>query len=360
MVGCVRQNEADLNDVLSNFSESADQIQKLEYTAQVIDTFERGSVWNHTGYALIEKDAKDELFGFAFYGVRDDIPKEYIYQDGIFFEISITDSTYCTEDGQPGILGMPGGQMISRNLFQLDSVYSSVTLSEDLSDYILTYRFEDDTTYLVENRMKVIRLVKGTYFPWRFTQTYTRLGNRFFSQMTLKDIKVNGEVRNSIDDYLSNIRNFTACQPVQSAPNKILNTILPQLSLPDVHDESKVVHLPARKLTLIDFWEVWCGHCVASLPKVEELWGLYGADLQVLGIVSDDSDEARKILKSKGISFQNLIGSRELEKEFGVNGWPRYFLVDKNGIVLKEYFGFSDQIESDIKNNLESKDVASH
>jgi hypothetical protein len=36
-------------------------------------------------------------------------------------------------------------------------------------------------------------------------------------------------------------------------------------------------------------------------------------------------------------------------KEFSIDSWPGYFLVDKNGIIRKEYFGFSDQIEKDIK-----------
>jgi hypothetical protein len=32
-----------------------------------------------------------------------------------------------------------------------------------------------------------------------------------------------------------------------------------------------------------------------------------------------------------------------------VNSWPRYFLIDNNGIIQKEYFGFSEQIEKDIE-----------
>ena len=44
-----------------------------------------------------------------------------------------------------------------------------------------------------------------------------------------------------------------------------------------------------------------------------------------------------------------------LEKTFGVNSWPRYFLVDKNGIVQKEYFGFTEDIEKDIQMYISKK-----
>ena len=356
--GCAKQGVSDLNHVLMNFNESTSQIRKLEYKAHRIDTFAQGgSVWNNTGYALIEKGDEDELFGFSFYGIRDDIPKEYIYQDGIFFEISNIDSTYRTESGHPGIIGKPGGQMIPQNLFQLDSVFSSVSLSENHSNYILRYVYDNDTTYLVKDRVKVVELTKDSFFPWRITQTSTVMGNRTFSQTTLSDIRINEEVQNSINGFLSSIRNYTAYQPEQSITNEILNNTLPNIRLPDLFDQADTMQIRIEKLTLIDFWEVWCGHCIVSLPKVEELRQKYKEDLEVLGIVSDDSEGAKQIIEGKGISFQNLIGNREIEKVFSVNSWPRYFLVDKNSIVLKEYIGFSDQIESDIKHILESKDV---
>lgn len=356
--GCAKQGESDLNDVLMKFNESTNQIRKLEYTAHRIDTFAQdGSVSNNTGYALIEKGDEDELFGFSFYGIRDDVPKEYIYQDGIFFEISNIDSTYRTESGHPGIIGKPGGQMIPQNLFQLDSVYSSVSLSENHSNYILRYVYENDTTYLVKNREKVVEITKDSFFPWRITQTSTVMGNRTFSQTILSDIRINEEVQKSIAEYLANITNYTAYQPKQLAPNKLLNNNLPSISLPDVLNQTETVQIQIKKLTLIDFWEVWCGPCITSLPKVEELAQAYKSDLEVIGIISDDYESAIQLIENKGISFQNLIGNRKVEEEFNVNSWPRYFLVDKNGIVLKEYFGFSDQIESDIKHIIESKDV---
>ena len=71
--------------------------------------------------------------------------------------------------------------------------------------------------------------------------------------------------------------------------------------------------------------------------------------MNIIGIVSEDEENAIKLIKKKGTTFQNLIGNDELKKTFRVDSWPRYFLVDNSGIVRKEYFGFSEQIEEDIK-----------
>ena len=68
----------------------------------------------------------------------------------------------------------------------------------------------------------------------------------------------------------------------------------------------------------------------------------------ILGIVSEDKENAVKLVENKGTTFLNLIGNKELKKTFSVNSLPRYFLIDKNGIIQKEYHGFSDQIENDI------------
>lgn len=67
-------------------------------------------------------------------------------------------------------------------------------------------------------------------------------------------------------------------------------------------------------------------------------------------MVSEDIDNAKKLVTTKGTTFLNLIGDDELEQKFSVNSWSRYFLVDHKGIILKEYFGFSEKIENDIKN----------
>ncbi|WP_461599263.1 TlpA family protein disulfide reductase [Winogradskyella sp.] len=317
---------------------------------QRIDTFAQdGTVWNNSGSALIEKDKNDKVFGFSFYGKRDDIDKEYIYDAGNGFEISKTDKTYEVEPGHFGFIGSPGGQMVHPNIFRLDSIYKDVSVSETENSYLLSFEFENDTVYNVSDRTKIYELNKTNFFPVQIKQTSSQLGNKSVSIAKFSDVKINENVTNSIKDLKQDFQDYSIIQPEKREPNKLLLKKLPTLELPDLFDKNKIVKINSNKLTLIDFWEVWCGPCITSFSKVENLKNKFASELNVFGIVSEDHENAIKFVKKKGTTFQNLIGNNDLEKQFSVYSWPRYFLVDKNGIVQKEYFGFSDEIEKDIK-----------
>jgi len=346
---CKKETKIDTNYVIKKFNENAAKINSLEYQMQQIDTFQTGTVWNNTGIALIEKDKNDKVFGFSFYGKRHDIDYEYIYDAGNGFEISKTEKTYEVEPVGFGFIGSPGGQMVHPNIFRLDSIYTKVSLSETKKAYVLSFEFENDTLYDVTDRIKIYELDKTDFFPIRITRKSNQLGNKSVSVSKFSEVKINEKVTNSIKNLKQDFQNYTILQPEKREPNKLLSKELPIIELPDLFEKSKMVKINSGKLTLIDFWEVWCGPCIASFPKVENLKNKFSSELNIIGIVSEDEEDAIKLIKRKGTTFKNLIGNDKLKNIFSVDSWPRYFLVDKNGIVQKEYFGFSEQIEKDIK-----------
>lgn len=84
------------------------------------------------------------------------------------------------------------------------------------------------------------------------------------------------------------------------------------------------------------------------MHKVENLKTKFANQINIVGIVSEELESARKLIEKKGITFANIIGNSQLKASFEINSWPRYLLIDQSGIVRKEYFGFSDQIDVDI------------
>ena len=220
---------------------------------------------------------------------------------------------------------------------------------ENDDKFILNYQFENDTVYSVTDIRKTIELTKENYFPTKVTISSKTLGNRGFTQYELSDIKINSDTEKSIKLIKESIKDFEVIQPAKNEPNAILNTKFPEINLPKLLDENQQLNLQINKLTLIDFWEVWCGWCIKSFPEVEKLKNKYPENLQVIGILTQDKEGAIKLIEKKKTTFTNLIGNKELLQLYSVNSYPRYFLVDKNGIVRKEYFGFSENIEKDIK-----------
>lgn len=347
---CKNDVVIDESYVISKFQENADKINSIEYQIQRIDTFATGEdIWNNKGIALIERNNKDKIFGFSFYGMRDDVPKEYIYDFGNEFEISKKDKTYKIEPGNIGFLGSPGGQMVHQNILALDSIYNNVSLDETENSYLLSYEFENDTVYNVSSRVKVLELTKNDFFPIKIKETAYQLGNKSVSISYISEIKINQEVTRSIREIKQDLKEYTILEPKRRAPSELLLKKLPLLELPELLNQNNLVKINQGKITLIDFWEVWCGPCIASLPKVENLKNKYSLELNVIGIVTEDLGSAIKLVKKKGTTFRNLVGNNNLKKTFNVNSWPRYFLVTSNGTIEKEYFGFSEQIERDIK-----------
>jgi len=349
IAGCKKKKNVDADYVVTRFKELSEEIRKVEYHAHRIDTFPRGkTVWNNHGMALIEKDSSDDLFGFSFYAKRNDIAEAFIYDRGMQFEVGDSSKTYKVSSGSFGFLGSPGGQMIYRNLFFLDSVYKARGVEETESGFILKYEFDDDTVHNVSDIVKVVELSKDNFFPVRTTITSKVSGSRSFSETVLTNVRINEQVQNSVEKYKDELQSYSVVASSIRKPNQLIGKKFPQIALSDLVHQN-VHDLNVARLTLIDFWETWCGPCIASLPKVQELQDQYSTKLKIIGIISENGVGAHRLIKKNNITYENFVGSPELLRSLSIESWPTYFLIDDQGMVRKEYVGFSAQIEEDIK-----------
>jgi thiol-disulfide isomerase/thioredoxin len=98
------------------------------------------------------------------------------------------------------------------------------------------------------------------------------------------------------------------------------------------------------KVIFVDFWATWCGPCLAELPRVKKTYMEYHPKgLEILGVSCDrDIDELKAFLdKNKDMPWPQLYDAKEnpklqwspLAKEWGINGIPTMFLIDKKGIL---------------------------
>ena len=100
------------------------------------------------------------------------------------------------------------------------------------------------------------------------------------------------------------------------------------------------------KYVLIDFWGIWCGPCVAEMPKVKEYSKKYADKLTILGINSGDSKEKIKDFISKnGYDWKQVLSGKDSDNlvlKFNVSGFPTKFIVDPEGKILHRYLGNSE------------------
>jgi len=342
------ESDDKLKKILNNFSSACQKIDQIEYLVQRIDTFRSGHVWDKNGYAIIKKVKNDSKYGFYFFGENYSANHISLY-DGENYTIDKTKKEY---DNSRSLKGSPGEQMVStitELIFSPSSDFKDVLLIDETNySYKIKYIYEDDTSYNVEDIEKIIELDKETFLPLKISKTSYRLGNLSAHHFIISDLKINSDVTSSIEKVKSILKEYSPKEEKIKKAKTIINTIVPDFKLPKLLAPSLMVGIREDKVTLIDFWEVWCGPCITSLPKVEKIFQKYSDKVDVIGFVSEDLENAKKMLSIKGITFESLIATKNILESFRVNSFPRYFLIDRNGKVVKEYHGFSNDIENDI------------
>ncbi|MFY0592364.1 redoxin family protein [Roseivirga sp.] len=97
------------------------------------------------------------------------------------------------------------------------------------------------------------------------------------------------------------------------------------------------------KHVLIDFWGIWCGPCVAEMPKVKEYKEKYKDELVILGINSGDTKERiEKFIGENGYDWTQVMtgqGANDLVLKLNVAGFPTKFILDPKGEILHRYVG---------------------
>lgn len=109
------------------------------------------------------------------------------------------------------------------------------------------------------------------------------------------------------------------------------------------------------KVVLLDFWAVWCAPCIDAVPKLNRLQAeLGGDDFEVIGyaVHSGSAQDVEAFALEHGIEYRVVIGDNDLSYEFGVIGYPSYFLIDREGRQVRKYVGalpgLEDRVIADV------------
>jgi thiol-disulfide isomerase/thioredoxin len=100
-----------------------------------------------------------------------------------------------------------------------------------------------------------------------------------------------------------------------------------------------------NKVVLVDFWAVWCPHCVETVPQLKNLYSQYRTNgFEIVGInFDDDTNQPLRFVKEQEILWPQYLGGRDnkIGKQYSQDALPSAWLVDRKGIV-RDIHGTTD------------------
>ena len=151
--------------------------------------------------------------------------------------------------------------------------------------------------------------------------------------------------------------------PPQSEVRRgVIDEPAPDLELPDLDGNLVSLRSFPGKIVVYDFWAVWCGPCVDSLPFLQELEDRYRDEgLVVVGLHVDDNvpsvEEVQAFLDQYGAKYVNLLSTVEADEAFRVFAMPTTYITDRDGIVRLRHIGFNpsrtpERLEKEVRDLL--------
>lgn len=343
----------EVDQVLEKYRAAIAKIQTVHCQVEQLDTFVTGHVWHHIGQLSMLRAPADSLFGFQFKAAKD-VGGEALYDGLSSFEIDHKKESYeVNPKPEKYILGSPGGQLVVEEMMADQSLKNRPTLIDTEEFFVLRYSFPDLEEYDVRQREKKIFLHKTTFLPAKVINRQVSLGKKQVLTRIISNVQLNRpQDRNAFQkDFLSSYA-LEVEESYENIHEDLLQTQVKDFQLETFTGQRVSTRPQKSKVLLLDFWEVWCGPCVQSMPKVQELANKYeGEGLAVVGVLMDKNsqDSAEKLITKKGFEFTQAIGGKDIREYFKVYAIPQYVLIDQSGTIQHIYRGYDDDIEKRIK-----------
>ncbi len=106
-------------------------------------------------------------------------------------------------------------------------------------------------------------------------------------------------------------------------------------------NEERIIELSSidSELILLDFWAGWCGPCIKTIKStLKPIYEKYRrSQLEIVGISYDKTTAKwHKSISKYGLSWIHIYDDDyDLYKKYHIEDIPTYYLVDKQGRIVK-------------------------
>ncbi len=126
------------------------------------------------------------------------------------------------------------------------------------------------------------------------------------------------------------------------SPSCVIGAVLPKFESTTIKNRQINADYFKGKVSIVNFWFVGCAPCVAEVPGFNNLVKKYGKDkLRYVAVSLDSQEDVEAFLNTHEWDFDHVCnGKKIIEEIFHLPwGYPTTFLVDQNGVIIKNING---------------------
>ena len=99
------------------------------------------------------------------------------------------------------------------------------------------------------------------------------------------------------------------------------------------------------KTTVIYFFAPWCSVCHISIENLQQQF-LNNQNIDVIAVALDyqNIEEVAQFSKQHQLTFPIALGNSKIKADFKVKGYPSYYVLDKNNIIVAKSLGYSTEL----------------
>lgn len=337
-----------LERVLTNFN----KIQSVSYNSTSVNKDFFDDIYHSDTLKNVINNQNGNLT-YRFIGKK----SENIYDGGKLFSLQFSDSTYRISSNSES------GHYYESLLYVINRIEGF--LKKGKKAIQLKDSFVNDKSYahlrlvmmdtIVKNKPVFTHLTllvdKNTNLPY-----YYRNNSKGFIDGTNTYITAFDEYR--FTDYLVNPKQaedltklllptyFSLEKPKVFVPLLAKGTVLPEIPIYNLDGEKIQLSAFKGKVLLINFTLNGCPHCVNAIETLNAFQERYKkADFEIVTVNHSDSKEAiLKYDKRFDIKYATYKCDATMLKQYSVQSFPLFYLVDRNGKINSAYSGFSAKI----------------
>jgi peroxiredoxin len=148
--------------------------------------------------------------------------------------------------------------------------------------------------------------------------------------------------------------------PVKRDPIPMLapGTASPDIKLTDLTGRDIELSSLRGRVVLVNFTTDGCPHCVNAAQMLTRLYARYRSQgLEIVSIYHSNFNSVKSVAKFDGknnIKYPSFMAEPSAVNAYHINGYPNFYLLDKQGIIVQAYEGYYAELEKQMSEKIEA------